>query len=516
VASRTSPSSIERRQARGFLRGLVGLVGATLLFALFDTPGSAGSAATVGAALSPLPLGYAIARHHLFDLDLDVRRAAAQLVSSMTMAALLFLPLFAMRDVLDMPSSLRPAPFIFAAVFCTMLPLDLLRRGVAASVESALRPRGIAWEDLARDPAAEQLSDARDPEGVARVASELLERGFPGTDNAIFFAQEDDLVVAHATGSGACADSTRAAQARAALPARPVDLNRLALGPTGERLYEIGIEASSPILRGEDLLGWILVSPRRRGMFLSSGHLGFLASIASQAAAALHHLRLVETLLVTERFAAQGRVHAELAHELGKPLGTLEVLSRRLAQRGGRSTDDARAAASIARLASQLRGIVRGALAEPASATAECLVPVGELMEQARREVSNVRGEEWVVTHPPVRAMWLPARCRRLIRALTNLLDNAIDASVPGQAVDLRVRSNGDEIVFEVADTGAGIAEDRLARVMDPFVTSREGGTGLGLAIARDIVEALGGKLRLGSMPGVGTCARIHMPAHRA
>jgi two-component system NtrC family sensor kinase len=63
-----------------------------------------------------------------------------------------------------------------------------------------------------------------------------------------------------------------------------------------------------------------------------------------------------------------------------------------------------------------------------------------------------------------------------------------------------------------VHDDGAGIAAEDLARVFDPFFTTRKTGTGLGLAITRNIIEGLGGNVAVTSRPGEGTTVRIDLP----
>jgi two-component system NtrC family sensor kinase len=70
----------------------------------------------------------------------------------------------------------------------------------------------------------------------------------------------------------------------------------------------------------------------------------------------------------------------------------------------------------------------------------------------------------------------------------------------------------GDMVVVEVSDTGRGIAPDELAKIFEPFYTTRSNGVGLGLAISYDIVEQHGGKLSVRSVLGSGTTFQIYLP----
>jgi signal transduction histidine kinase len=73
-------------------------------------------------------------------------------------------------------------------------------------------------------------------------------------------------------------------------------------------------------------------------------------------------------------------------------------------------------------------------------------------------------------------------------------------------------RAAGERVAIVVGDAGEGIDQADLARVFDPYFTTKRGGTGLGLPIARNIVEGLGGSLVVTSAPGRGTEMRLELP----
>lgn len=96
-----------------------------------------------------------------------------------------------------------------------------------------------------------------------------------------------------------------------------------------------------------------------------------------------------------------------------------------------------------------------------------------------------------------------------------NLLNNALDAAQGMVAVRARATGGGGAEV-RVADDGPGLAPELIARVAEPFRTTKAQGTGLGLAISRRIVEAHGGVLRFESAPGAGTAVTFTLPRMEA
>jgi two-component system sensor histidine kinase RegB len=91
---------------------------------------------------------------------------------------------------------------------------------------------------------------------------------------------------------------------------------------------------------------------------------------------------------------------------------------------------------------------------------------------------------------------------------------NAQDASSANGEVLLHASARGGPLLFQVVDHGPGIPADVLARVGEPFFTTKPPGSGMGLGffVARTIIEQLGGRIALASVPGRGTTATITLP----
>jgi two-component system nitrogen regulation sensor histidine kinase NtrY len=139
------------------------------------------------------------------------------------------------------------------------------------------------------------------------------------------------------------------------------------------------------------------------------------------------------------------------------------------------------------------------------------------------------------VAHPDIdfdvefEAETMPARFdRRLIsQALTNIIKNATEAigAVPpaelGRGrITVRAEREGNDVVVDVIDNGIGLPKENRARLLEPYVTTREKGTGLGLAIVGRILEEHGGRLELrdasDKIPGVrGAWMQLRLGAER-
>ncbi|HEU4412662.1 MAG TPA: ATP-binding protein [Polyangiaceae bacterium] len=111
------------------------------------------------------------------------------------------------------------------------------------------------------------------------------------------------------------------------------------------------------------------------------------------------------------------------------------------------------------------------------------------------------------------------ADARALERILSNLVDNAIKYSRPGDAVTLSAERRGGSVRLAVADTGPGIEARHLPRLFERFYRAdkgrsrAEGGTGLGLAIVKNLAEALGGRLSVESEVGKGSRFYVDLAA---
>ena len=104
----------------------------------------------------------------------------------------------------------------------------------------------------------------------------------------------------------------------------------------------------------------------------------------------------------------------------------------------------------------------------------------------------------------------------KLQQVMVNLLNNAKDAfeNRPGGLIQILTQTRQNHLVIEIKDNGAGIPEDCLPKLFEPFYTTKAPGkgTGLGLSVCQSITESFGGKISVKSKPGAGSTFKITLP----
>jgi signal transduction histidine kinase len=145
-------------------------------------------------------------------------------------------------------------------------------------------------------------------------------------------------------------------------------------------------------------------------------------------------------------------------------------------------------------------------------------VSLVRVVEQAAGALEGLIREKGLVLHLQLEEADVRGEQERLVRAVINLLSNAIRFSHPGGPITIRTGQQGERGFVEICDEGIGIPAEDLGRVWERFYkvdrarSAGTGGTGLGLPIARRLIEAYGGEVGLTSTLGEGTCARFTLP----
>jgi two-component system phosphate regulon sensor histidine kinase PhoR len=219
-----------------------------------------------------------------------------------------------------------------------------------------------------------------------------------------------------------------------------------------------------------------------------------------------------------------------LSHELRTPLTTIRLLAESLALEAKRTEVSQRVTDMIGRVDLETARLVQmvdelldlasieGGEAPLNIAPTDLGAVVDETIERLRSYADHHQVRLRADLPADERARTVPADGGRIGQILVNVIDNAIRYSPEGGEVVVHVRPADTEVVLEVSDQGAGIAQTDLERIFERFykgdrARSRgRGGTGLGLAIARHIAERHGGRMWARSEPGKGAQLFLALP----
>lgn len=219
-----------------------------------------------------------------------------------------------------------------------------------------------------------------------------------------------------------------------------------------------------------------------------------------------------------ERLASLATMTAGAAHELSTPLGTVALTAKELE----RALKDHPELAADARLIREQVGRCRaileqmqqgaGTIGENISACT-----VAQLLDEAMlaaRTTTTVHRE----ISDEVAATRLVMPPRAVSQALRSLITNAQDASPANATVIVAVRRDGDALAISIRDRGAGIPAEVMARMGEPFFTTKAPGRGMGLGLflARAVIEGVGGSLRIAAHEAGGTEVTIALPIDAA
>ncbi len=230
--------------------------------------------------------------------------------------------------------------------------------------------------------------------------------------------------------------------------------------------------------------------------------------------------RLVETqdsLRRSERLAALGQLTAGLAHELRNPLGTIRASAEMLNKKAARDKPEVMSemAGYIQSEVDRMNSLITSFLnfARPLQvhpAEADFRTVIADVFKQ-QAQLARSRNISLIDDVAPNAAVFqFDADLMKV--ALSNLVQNAIQASAEGQQVKVEVCSTGSKVLLRVSDHGSGISPQHLESIFNPFFTTKAQGVGLGLAIVAKIVDEHRGAIQPFSELGKGTTFEIALP----
>ena len=278
--------------------------------------------------------------------------------------------------------------------------------------------------------------------------------------------------------------------------------------PGGAALYRVPLTTT----RGDDrkmMLVNLAIAPlRTEGA--QAGWIIVLEDVTDRA-------NLEEQLRLSEKMAAIGLLAAGVAHEVNTPLTGISSFTQMLLERSEPADPKTQLLEKIeqqtfraAKIVNSLLNLARPSGGETGAVDLNAVI--GDILSllEHQLKMSHVQVCRGLSASPVV----VSGVEYKLQQVFLNLFLNARDAMPKGGSLSVTTRVDGANAIVEVSDTGAGIPAEHLARIYDPFFTTKpEGrGTGLGLSVTYGIVQEHGGSLTCDSEVGRGTRFTLVLP----
>ncbi len=499
----------------------------------------------------PVGIGYAIARHDLFDVDRLIKRALAYLLLSAAVIGVYWLVITVVEALFESLAGAAGRLTSGLILLALLMLLNPSRDRVQALVDRLYDRRRYEYRDVVRT-ASRRFSSILDFEALVRTSLDLIDETVQPLSAELFTLDGDGVPLRRAAlvydgGPGS--------------PGRVVVADRAApeLAPVADVLRESGfftgpmppgregsVELQRQLASGMKLegreTGFLVVGPKRAGGFHTGDDAELLRTMSDQLAVALENAQAYATigrlnvdlaakadalersnrelheaqdqLIRAERLAAIGELSGAVAHAMRNPLAAIKMA----ADFGGMEFESHPAGENFRDISSEagrLERRIRDLLDfsrpfEPHPERTDLRALVARAVEVSRGKARQ-RGVElsFGAVGPE---LWVDVDVALFEQVVVELVANAIDASPDDASVDVRAGSDDTGAWLSVEDRGPGIPEEKRPLIFDLFFTTKKTGTGFGLATVRKVVDRHGGSIALTTADGRGTCFTVRLP----
>ena len=230
---------------------------------------------------------------------------------------------------------------------------------------------------------------------------------------------------------------------------------------------------------------------------------------------------LERRLVQADKLSSIGLLAAGVAHEVNTPLAVISTYAQMLAKQVADDEQKSRMLDKIAKQTFRASEIVNSLLNFSRTSTTEIIrVDLNRVIQETLSLLDHQLLKAGIEVKTNLSSSLNPVNGNsgKLQQVLLNLIINARDAMEPGGTLEITSLNDGALVAVDIADTGHGIAPEHVARIYDPFFTTKgaKKGTGLGLSITYGIIQEHGGTIEVFSRPQGGSRFHIELPAGKA
>jgi putative PEP-CTERM system histidine kinase len=268
-----------------------------------------------------------------------------------------------------------------------------------------------------------------------------------------------------------------------------------------------------PLLARGTVLGLMVVGDRVGGHPYTAEDLALLKTIGAQIGASLMSQRLSEQLLEAKEMEAFQTMSTFFVHDLKNTASTLSLLLQNLPRHFDEPEFRRDALVAVERSVRRINDLIQRLSSLRSSVDMEVrgLADLNQIVRAALAELTGARSARIVSDLKPMAPVRINSDQMRTV--VTNLVNNALEASGENGAVHVGTSASGGWAVISVRDAGCGMTPEFLQHsLFHPFRTTKQKGLGIGLFQSRRIVESHKGRIEVTSEPGKGSTFRVCLP----
>ena len=265
-----------------------------------------------------------------------------------------------------------------------------------------------------------------------------------------------------------------------------------------------------PLVTGSDLTGFVVLAAPRTVISVDWEVRDLLKTASRQAASYLGQVKAAEALLEARKFDAFNRMSAFVVHDLKNLVAQLSLMLKNAERHRDNPAFQADMLETVQHVVGRMNALMLQLRsgAEPVENVRH--VDVDAIVRGVCAAKADPRVPIEVESTAPATAL---GHEHRLEHVIGHLIQNAIDASPSGSAVNVRVEVAERFVAVVVADSGEGMTPEFIRdRLFKPFQTTKQSGMGIGVYESAQYVNTLGGEIQVDSRPGGGTRVRVLLP----
>ncbi|MBU8920318.1 MAG: PEP-CTERM system histidine kinase PrsK [Bacteroidales bacterium] len=276
------------------------------------------------------------------------------------------------------------------------------------------------------------------------------------------------------------------------------------------------VEAVAFLRHGEECRGVIALGRKDMGRSYTEEDRDFLTSVSDQATITLENLLMEEKILESSQIESFNRFASFVIHDLKNTVGMLSLTAENAKDNIDDKEFQKDTIDTINRSVDKMRALIDSLNAHKSPGTiVRKKTDISSVIRGKLSAISNVAlARDIEIRFDCPKAQIAEIDPSALERIVENLVLNSIESTPPGGEIDLDTRVDDEGVLFiDVTDTGPGFDPGYLeTSLFKPFSSTKQNGLGIGLVLCRGLVEAHGGKISAGNIPGNGARVSVILP----